>query len=112
MNCSVSSDTTSYSEFKGVQTSFMESFAYTQRVYGLSLSAFFSQLRFRTWKMRGPKQRRQSRNSATGYSWNYLNKKIQMCALLGYYAASSGNPLSSFRDSVSVPSSRVMILDP
>jgi hypothetical protein len=28
-------------------------------------------------------------------------------ALLGYYAASSGNPLPTFRDNVSVPSSKV-----
>jgi hypothetical protein len=30
-----------------------------------------------------------------------------MCALLGYYAASCGNCLPTFRDNVSVPSSRV-----
>jgi hypothetical protein len=30
-----------------------------------------------------------------------------ICALLGYNAASSGNPLRTFRDNVSVPSSRV-----
>jgi len=29
------------------------------------------------------------------------------CALLGYYAASSGNFLTTFRDNLSVPSSRV-----
>jgi hypothetical protein len=29
------------------------------------------------------------------------------CALLGYYAASSSNPLPTFRDNLSVPSSRV-----
>jgi hypothetical protein len=31
----------------------------------------------------------------------------EICDLLAYYAASSGNPLPTFRDSVSVPSSRV-----
>jgi hypothetical protein len=31
----------------------------------------------------------------------------EICALLGCYAASSGNPLRTFRDKVSVPSSRV-----
>jgi hypothetical protein len=31
----------------------------------------------------------------------------QICALLGYYAASCGNCLPTFRDNVSVPSSRV-----
>jgi hypothetical protein len=31
----------------------------------------------------------------------------EIWALLGYYAASSANPLSTFRDNVSVPSSRV-----
>jgi hypothetical protein len=30
-----------------------------------------------------------------------------ICTLLGYYAASSGNILPTFRDNVSVPSSRV-----
>ena len=30
-----------------------------------------------------------------------------ICALLGYYAVSSGNHLLTFRDNVSVPSSRV-----
>jgi hypothetical protein len=29
------------------------------------------------------------------------------CDLLGYYAASSGNSLPTFRDSLSIPSSRV-----
>jgi hypothetical protein len=33
--------------------------------------------------------------------------KHEICALLGYNAASSGNPLPTFRDNVSVPSSRV-----
>ena len=32
---------------------------------------------------------------------------IEICALLGYYAASCGNCLPTFRDNVSVPSSRV-----
>jgi hypothetical protein len=32
---------------------------------------------------------------------------VEICAILGYYAASSGNPLPTFRDNVSVPSSRV-----
>jgi hypothetical protein len=32
---------------------------------------------------------------------------IDICALLGCYAASSGNPSPMFRDNVSVPSSRV-----
>jgi hypothetical protein len=30
----------------------------------------------------------------------------EICDLLGYYAASSGNPLPTFRDNVSVPYSR------
>jgi hypothetical protein len=30
----------------------------------------------------------------------------ELCALLGYYAASSGNPLPTFRDNVSLPYSR------
>jgi hypothetical protein len=32
---------------------------------------------------------------------------LENCALLGYYAASSGNSLTNFRDNLSVPSSRV-----
>jgi hypothetical protein len=31
----------------------------------------------------------------------------EICTLLGYYAASNGNPLPTFRDNVSIPSSRV-----
>jgi hypothetical protein len=31
----------------------------------------------------------------------------EICALLGYYAASTGNPLPTFRDNVLVPTSRV-----
>jgi hypothetical protein len=34
-------------------------------------------------------------------------KTREICALLEYYAASNGNPLPTFRDNVSVPSSRV-----
>jgi len=34
------------------------------------------------------------------------------CALLGYYAASSGNCLPTFRDNLSVPSSGYEILNP
>jgi hypothetical protein len=30
----------------------------------------------------------------------------EICALLGYYAASNGNPLPTFRENVSVPSSK------
>ena len=30
----------------------------------------------------------------------------EICALLRYYAASSGNPLPTFRDSISVPPSK------
>jgi hypothetical protein len=33
-------------------------------------------------------------------------KMREICALLGYYAASCGNCLPTFRDNVSVPSSR------
>jgi hypothetical protein len=31
----------------------------------------------------------------------------EICAVLGYHAASNGNPLPTFQDNVSVPSSRV-----
>jgi hypothetical protein len=31
----------------------------------------------------------------------------EICALLGYYEASCGNPLPTFRDNISVPSSTV-----
>jgi hypothetical protein len=36
----------------------------------------------------------------------FLSDVAEICAVLGYYAASSGNPLPTFRDNVSVPSSR------
>jgi hypothetical protein len=47
--------------------------------------------------------------------WTYRNSKpssivtftAELCALLGYYAASSGNSLRTFRDSISAPTSRV-----
>jgi hypothetical protein len=38
---------------------------------------------------------------------NKEKKKGEKCAHLGYYAASSGNSLPTFRDKLSVPSSRV-----
>ena len=39
----------------------------------------------------------------SGFRWDV----DEICALPGYYAASSGNPLPTFRDNVSVPFSRV-----
>jgi hypothetical protein len=33
----------------------------------------------------------------------------EICAVLGYYAASSGNRLPTFRDNVLVPSSKVFL---
>jgi hypothetical protein len=36
-----------------------------------------------------------------------LDFGLEICGLLGYYAASCGNCLPTFRDNVSVPSSRV-----
>jgi hypothetical protein len=36
---------------------------------------------------------------------NSLKKHFEICALLGYYAASCDNCLPTFRDNVSVPSS-------
>jgi hypothetical protein len=36
-----------------------------------------------------------------------FRRDVDNCTLLGYYAAANGNPLSTFRDNVSVPSSRV-----
>jgi hypothetical protein len=50
------------------------------------------------------------------YKWGYVADKWRklhseelhkICAVLGYYAASCGNPLPTFRNNVSVPSSRV-----
>jgi hypothetical protein len=37
----------------------------------------------------------------------HTNEKREICALLGYYAVLNGNPLPTFWDNVSVPSSRV-----
>jgi hypothetical protein len=36
----------------------------------------------------------------------------EICALLGYYAAENSNPLPTFRDNVSVPSSRARTASP
>jgi hypothetical protein len=36
-----------------------------------------------------------------------FRRDVEICALLGYYAASSANPPPTFRDNVSVPSSRI-----
>jgi hypothetical protein len=44
-----------------------------------------------------------------GNSWNLNPSIIEICGLLGYYTASCGNYLPTFRDNVSVPSSRVKI---
>jgi hypothetical protein len=41
------------------------------------------------------------------YQVSIKHQDPEYCALLGYYAASSGNSLSTFRDDLSVPSSRV-----
>ena len=43
----------------------------------------------------------------TIYLWCLNEVGSEICALLGYYTPSSGNPLLTFRDEVSVPSSRV-----
>jgi len=37
----------------------------------------------------------------------FRRKVDEICCLLGYYAANSSNSLSTFRDSLSVPSSRI-----
>jgi hypothetical protein len=39
--------------------------------------------------------------------WGFRRDADEICVLLGYYAASNGNTLPTFRDNVSVPSSRV-----
>jgi hypothetical protein len=48
------------------------------------------------------------------FSWRYLHRTSgfrrdvdEISTLLGYYAAPTGNPLPTFRDNVSVPSSRI-----
>jgi len=38
---------------------------------------------------------------------SFRREAHENCALLGYYVASSGNSLPTFRNNVSVPSSRV-----
>ena len=42
----------------------------------------------------------------------FLREVDENCPLLGYYAASSGNFLPTFRDNLSIPSSGVKNLDP
>jgi hypothetical protein len=44
---------------------------------------------------------------STPFLWSL--KRPEMCGLLGYFTASCGNYLPTFRDNVSVPSSRVKI---
>ena len=39
--------------------------------------------------------------------WYSKYTQLEICEFMGYYAASSGNPLPTFRNNVSVPSSRV-----
>jgi hypothetical protein len=43
-------------------------------------------------------------NRITAYKMILL---VEICALLGYNTASSGNPLLMFWDNISVPSSRI-----
>jgi hypothetical protein len=43
---------------------------------------------------------------------SFCRKIDDKCNLLGYYAVSSGNSLTNVWDNLSVPSSRVKILDP
>jgi hypothetical protein len=56
--------------------------------------------------------------SVCAISWNKQNilliccmehaqRCFQICAVLGYNGASSGNPLPTFRENISVPSSKV-----
>jgi hypothetical protein len=39
--------------------------------------------------------------------WGFRRDADEICVLLGYHAALNGNPLPTFRDNVTVPSSRV-----
>jgi hypothetical protein len=48
-----------------------------------------------------------TRKSEIQKNGDYTVYLYKICALLGYYAALSGNPLLTFPDNVSVPSSRV-----
>jgi hypothetical protein len=49
-----------------------------------------------------------SRNTDWSVCFCYcINFHIDICALLGYYAESNCNPLLTFRDKISIPSSRV-----
>jgi len=41
--------------------------------------------------------------------WSFRREADENCALLGHYAAYSGNSLSSFRDTPSLPSSEVFL---
>jgi hypothetical protein len=42
--------------------------------------------------------------------FRHLPRNIRECVRLGYYAASTGNSLPTFRDNLSVPSSRIKSL--
>jgi len=44
--------------------------------------------------------------------WKFIfSIHFESCALLDYYSASSGNPLPTFRDKLSVPFSRLKLED-
>ena len=45
--------------------------------------------------------------SETSVILGFRREVDENCALLGYYVASSGNSLPTFRDNLSIPSSRV-----
>ena len=49
---------------------------------------------------------------STGVISGFFHIVDENCALMGYYAASSGNFLQKFRDSLPVPSSRVLKMRP
>jgi hypothetical protein len=50
----------------------------------------------------------ETENASCLFVISYFRHDVdEICALLGYYASSNGNPLQTFRDNISVPSSRV-----
>jgi hypothetical protein len=50
---------------------------------------------------------RTRRSAVTSHNLTTLTKPRHICTVLGYYASSSGNPVPTFRNNVSVPSSRI-----
>jgi hypothetical protein len=71
--------------------------------------AFLAHPGFRNWQMTGEgrKLRNKEVQMHTMYVISGFRRNVDICAVLGYYAALSGSSVPTFRDIVSGPFSRV-----